>query len=165
MADGYFDAPIFIKEKHEATVDTLKTPFFYNDGGRPAYVKALPNDVTPLVPTTTDPNVAIGSEYVVSEVIGVKQTPPYGVETQLGFIAKKVLFEPMWATRDVAAAFGITLVEKGQGVRLSSPVVELSQIEYEYGVFAGHWSPYQGTGNKLLTVECTDLEHHNFPHI
>lgn len=165
MTKGYFDAPAFIIEKNETVIDTSKTPFFYNDEGYPTYVKELPSGVTPLVPATTDPGVAIGREYVVSEVIGVKQTPPYGVETQLGFIADEVVFEPMWATRDVAAAFGITLVEKGQVVLLSSPVVELAQIEYEYGVFAGHWSPYQNTGNRLLTVVCTDLEHHNFPHI
>jgi hypothetical protein len=87
------------------------------------------------------------------------------VATQLGFIADEVVFEPMWATRDVAAAFGITLVEMGQGVRLSSPVKDLAQVDYEYGVFAGHSSPYQGTGRRLLTVVCTDLEHHDFPHV
>lgn len=162
---GYLDAPVFIKEKHEVTVDISKTPFLYNKKGSPTYVKKPPKGVTPLVPAPTDPNVAIGREYVVSEVVGVKKTPPYGVETQLGFIADEVVFEPMWATRDVAAAFGITLVEPGQVVPLSSPVVKLSQIEYEYGVFAGHWSPYQNTGNQLLTVVCTDLEHHNFPHV
>jgi hypothetical protein len=165
MADGHFVPPVFIKEIREETVDISKTPFFYNDNGHPTYRKELPHGVTPLVPAATDPNVAIGREHVVSGVIGVKPTPPYGVETQLGFIADEVVFEPMWATRDIAAAFGITLVEKGQAVPLSSPVVELSQIEYEYGVFAGHWSPYQNTGNKLLTVVCTDLEHHDFPHI
>lgn len=165
MTNGYFDAPVFINEKHETAIDLSKTPFFYNDGGHPSYVKALPKGVTPLVPATTDPAVAIGREHVVSGVIGVKQTPPYGVETQLGFIAEEVAYEPLWVTRDVAAAFGITLVEQGQGVPLSSPVMTLSQIEYEYGVFAGHWSPYQDTGNKLLTVVCTDLEHHDFPHI
>ena len=165
MTNECFDTPVFINEKHETTIDISKTPFFYNDGGHPTYVKALPSGVTPLVPAKTDPNVAIGREYVVSEVIGVKQTPPYGVETQLGFIADEVVYEPMWATRDVAAAFGITLAEPGQAVPLSSPVKKLSQIEYEYGVFAGHWSPYQDTGNKLLTVVCTDLEHHDFPHV
>ena len=71
----------------------------------------------------------------------------------------------MWATREVAAAFGITLVEKGQTVALSNPVAKLSQVEYEYSGYAGHWSPYQGTGNRLLTMVCTDLEHHDFPHI
>lgn len=165
MEKGYLDAPLFIKEKHEAAVDVSKTPFFFNDAGHPTYVKELPSGVAPLTPAATDPQVAMGREYVVSEVIGVKQTPLYGVENQLGFIADEVVYEPMWATRDVAAAFGITLVEMGQGVPLSSPVVELSQIEYEYGVFAGHWSPYQGTGNKLLSVVCTDLEHHDFPHV
>lgn len=165
MTQGYFDPPVFIKELHETAVDISQTPYFYNDDGRPTYHKAPPHGVRPLVPATTDPRVAIGREYVVSEVIGVKQTPPWGVETQLGFIADEVVFEPMWATRDVAAAFGITLVEKGQCVPLSCPVPELALIEYEYGVFAGHWSPYQGTGNALLTVVCTDLEHHDFPHI
>jgi len=165
MPTGYLDPPVFIIEKHETAINISQTPFFYNDNGHPTYVKELPSGVTPLVPAPTDPRVAIGSEYVVSEVIGVKQNAPYGVETQLGFVADKVVFDPMWATRDVAAAFGITLVEQGQAVPLSCPVKELSQIEYEYGVFAGHWSPYQNTGNKLLTVVCTDLEHHDFPHI
>lgn len=165
MTQGYFDPPVFIKEQHETPVDISQTPYFYNDDGRPTYHQEPPPGVRPMAPAPTDPRVAIGREYVVSEVIGVKQTPPWGVETQLGFIADEVVFEPMWATRDVAAAFGITLVEKGQCVPLSCPVPELAQIEYEYGVFAGHWSPYQGTGNALLTVVCTDLEHHDFPHI
>ena len=121
MPEGHFDAPVFIKEQQETTVDISETPYFYNDEGRPTYVKELPNGVTPLVPAATDPNVAIGREYVVSEVIGVKPTPPYGVETQLGFIADDVVYEPMWATRDVAAAFGITLVEKGQAVHPAYP--------------------------------------------
>lgn len=165
MTKGYLDAPVFEIEKHEKSIDIFKTPFFYNHGGNPTYVKELPSGATLLAPAPTDPHVAIGREYVVSEVIGVKPTPPWGIETQLGFIADEVVFEPMWATRDVAAAFGITLVEKGQAVPLSCPVANLSQIEYEYGVFAGHWSPYQNTGNKLLTVVCTDLEHHDFPHV
>ena len=165
MTKGYFDAPVFEIEKCEIDVDISTTPFFFNDNGNPAYLKVPPQGVTPLVPAPTNPNVAIGREYVVSGVIGVKPTPPYGIETELGFIANEVVYEPMWATRDVAAAFGITLVEKGQAVALSSPVAKLSQVEYEYGVYAGHWSPYQGTGNQLLTVVCTDLEHHDFPHI
>ncbi|MDR3429583.1 hypothetical protein [Silvimonas sp.] len=165
MAEGHFDAPVFIKELYETTVNITDTPFFYNDGGQPVYLNALPAGVTPLEPATTNPAVAIGNEYIVAEVMAIKPTPPYGVETQLGFIAKEVVYEPMWATRDIAAAFGITLVEPGQGVPLSSPVHTLSQVEYEYGVFAGHWSPYQNTGNNLLTVVCTDLEHHDFPHV
>lgn len=165
MTGEYFDAPVFEIEMGKVSVDIIKTPFFYNDDGQPRYLGELPNGKTPLVPATTDPDVAMGREYVVSEVIDLEKPAADGNQTQLGFIADEVVFEPMWATRDVAAAFGITLVEAGQGVPLTSPVQNLSQIEFEYGVFAGHWSPYQNTGNKLLTVVCTDLEHHNFPHV
>ncbi|MDE2306820.1 MAG: hypothetical protein KGJ97_00860 [Xanthomonadaceae bacterium] len=165
MPEDHLNPPVFEISKFSQDVSLAKTPYFYNDNGNPAYLAELPEGVTPLVPAATNPLIAIGREYVVSEVIGVKQTPPYGVETQLGFVAGKAAYEPLWATRDVAAAFGITLVEKGQGVRLSSPVERLSQVEYEYGVFAGHWSPYQNTGNRLLSVVCTDLEHHDFPHV
>lgn len=165
MSDLIFATPVFIKELHRQTVNTVKTPFFHNDGGTPTYLAEPPDGITPLVPPTTNPAVAIGNEYLVAEVLGVKNNAAYGVETQLGFAAAEVAFAPMWATRDIAAAFGITLVEQGQVVMLSSPVVTLDQIEYEYGVFAGHWSPYQDTGKQLLSVVCTDLEHHNFPHV
>ena len=165
MPDTQFDAPLFIKEILETAVDTARTPFFFNDGGSPTYLTQPPAGVTPIEPAATNTALAMGNEYVVAQVLGVKPTPPYGIETQLGFAAPQVAFAPLWATREVAAAFGITLVEPGQGVRLSSPVTELQQIEYEYGVFAGHWSPYQGTGNTLLSVVCTDLEHHDFPHV
>lgn len=165
MPGTHLDAPLFIKEIRETTVDITKTPFFYNDGGAPTFVSTPPASITPLTPAETNPAIAMGKEYIVAEVLGVKPTPPYGIETQLGFAAQEVEFTPLWVTRDIAAAFGITLVEQGQAVRVSSPVVELQQIEYEYGVFAGHWSPYQDTGNTLLSVVCTDLEHHDFPHV
>lgn len=165
MPDNQFDAPLFIKEIFETAVDTANTPIFFNDGGSPVYLSQPPAGVTPIEPVATNPALAMGNEYAVAQVLGVKPTPPYGIETQLGFAATQVDFAPLWATRDVAAAFGITLVEPGQAVRLSSPVTGLHQIEYEYGVFAGHWSPYQGTGNTLLSVVCTDLEHHDFPHV
>jgi hypothetical protein len=165
LANGYLDAPLFEIEKGEMAVDISITPFFYNNNGNPTYVAELPHGVTPLTPAKTDPSVAMGREYAVSGVMGFKPTPPYGVETQLGFVGNEIVYEPLWATRDTAAAFGITLVEKGQAVELSSPVAALAQVEYEYGAFAGHWSPYQDTGNRLLTIVCTDLEHHDFPHI
>jgi len=165
LPDDYFDRPVFEIAKKEVEVDIAKTPWFYNADGRPTYVDALPAGVTPLEPAPTNPGVAMGSEHVVSEVIGIKQTPPYGIETELGFVAAEVTYEPLWATRAVAAAFGITLVEREQAVRLSSPVAKLSQVEYEYGVFAGHWSPYQEKDNRLVSRVITDLEHHDFPHV
>lgn len=165
VVDGRLDPPLFEVDKFSQQVSLGQTPFFYNDGGRPAYLASLPQGVEPLVPAATNPDRAVGREHLVSEVIGVKPTPPYGVETQLGFAADQAAYEPLWVTRDIAAAFGITLVKPGEAVRLSSPVETLSQVEYEYGVFAGHWSPYQGTANKVLSVVCTDLEHHDFPHV
>ncbi|MES2125911.1 MAG: hypothetical protein V4463_01445 [Pseudomonadota bacterium] len=165
MLGTHFDAPLFIKELHEASVDLARTPFFYNDGGVPTYVSVLPAGVEPLAPAPTNPAVAMGKEYVVADILGVVPTPPWGIQTQLGFAAEEVVFAPMMATRDVAAAFGITLVEPGQAVQLSSPVSPLQQIDYEYGVFAGHWSPYQEAGNAMISVVVTDLEHHDFPHV
>lgn len=166
MVKGYLDPPLFEVEKFSQPVSLAQTPFLYNDGGQPTFLSSPPQGVAPLEPAATNPDMAIGRGHVVSEVIGVKQTPPYGVETQLGFVTTgNVSYEPLWVTRDIAAAFGITLVKPGEAVRMSSPVQELSQVEYEYGVFAGHWSPYQGTGNRLLSVVCTDLEHHDFPHV
>ncbi len=163
--DSPFATPVFINEIIDQPVDISATPYFYNDGGQPTYLAAPPAGVTPITPAATDPALAMGNEYIVPEIAGVKQTPPYGVETQLGLVAEDVEYLPLWATPMTAAAFGITLVEKGQCVALQSPVKQLHQVEYEYGVWAGHWSPYQGTGNALLTVVCTDLEHHDFPHV
>ena len=160
----HLDAPLLINEIREQAVNISKTPFFYNDGGVPTYLAALPHRAKLLPDLVVNPNMAIGNEYVVSGILGVKHLKT-GVEAELGFLAEYLVFEPMWVTPAIAAAFGIMLVEPGQAVRMNSPVVELSQVECEYGVFAGHWSPYQDTGSKLLSVVCTDLEHHNFPHV
>lgn len=40
MTQGYFDAPLFIREQNEAAVDITKTPFFYNDDGRPTFAES-----------------------------------------------------------------------------------------------------------------------------
>jgi hypothetical protein len=165
MPGTHLDAPLFIRDVSEIQVDTAATPFFYNDGGTPVYLNKPPEGLTPLTPAATDPALAMGNEYAVAGTLGVKPTPPWGVETQLGFACGQVEYAPLWATREVAAAFGITLVAPGQVVQVSSPVAALQYVEYEYGVFAGHWSPYQGTGDALLSVVCTDLEHHDFPHV
>jgi hypothetical protein len=167
MPTPYFERPVFEIPKAHEPVDITKTPFCYIKSGRPNYAKKLPKDVKLLETAPTDPAVGMGREYVVPEVTGVKKMPPWGIETELGFIANEnqVVYEPMWATPAVAAAFGITLVGEGQAVRLSCPVANLSQVEYEYGVFAGHWSPYQEKGSRLISFVITDLEHHDFPHI
>lgn len=165
MVQGRLDPPLFEVDRFSQPVSIVRTPYFYNDGGRPVYLAQPPAGVVPLEPVATDPDIAIGHEHLVAEVIGVKPTPPYGVETQLGIVGGDVTYQPLWATPDIAAAFGITVVKPGQAVRLESPVQDLANVEYEYGVFAGHWSPYQGTGNRVLSMVCTDLEHHDFPHV
>lgn len=83
MPDTQFDAPLFIKEILETAVDTARTPFFFNDGGSPTYLTQPPAGVTPIEPAATNPALAMGNEYVVAQVLGVKPTPPYGIETQL----------------------------------------------------------------------------------
>ncbi|WP_047396814.1 hypothetical protein [Chitinibacter sp. ZOR0017] len=165
MAEPRFDTPVFIVEKQSTPVDLSATPFFYNAAGQPSYVASLPAGVTPLSPVATDPALAVGHEYLVREVVGVKPNAPYGIETQLGMQGERITYEPLWVSRSIAAAFGITLIAPGEAIQIASPVPTLAHIEYEYGVFAGHWSPYQGTGNQLLTEACTDLEHHDFPHV
>jgi hypothetical protein len=164
---NYFDAPLFIVDHDIAKVDIQETPFFYNDQGKPAYLKTLPEFAIPLQPAIPDPQIAIGKEYVVAKVIETVRKE-YGKQTQLDFVGEQIEYDAFWVTRDIAAAFGMTLVEPCQAVKILIPETStLYQIQYEYGVYAGHWSPYQGKeGNhELLTMVCTDLECHDFPHI
>jgi hypothetical protein len=165
LSTTYLDAPFFEGSSNELPVDISATPFFYNNNGIPTYLATPPSGVTPLTPAKTDPSIAIGYEHDVSGTIDFERDGKWGEQTELGFDGREIAYEPMWATRERAAAFGITLVEPGQAVELASPVEQITQVEYEYGAFAGHWSPYQKTGNRLLTIVCTDLEHHDFPHI
>ena len=166
MPDDFFKPPIFIEENGTPLdVDLGATPYFHNDGGQPAYAAAVPNGVTLLPTAPVDEGRAFGREYRVPKVAGVKPQPGYGTEIQLDFDGEAIVYEPMWATRETARAFGITLVGPGEAVRLECPHPELQQIEYDYGVFAGHYSPYQETETALIPLVITDLEHHEFPHI
>src|SRR5262245_57929078 len=119
MPDTYLDAPFFEGSSNEITVDITATPFFYNKDGNPTYVATLPGGITPLTPAKTDPSLAIGYEHDVSGVIDFKKDGKWGEQTQLGFEGREIAYEPMWATRERAAAFGITLVEPGQAVQLA----------------------------------------------
>ena len=165
MVRGHFRAPILEIEKGSESISLDATPWFFNDNGVPRYLSEPPPHALRIEVAPTDPDVAMGREYVVSEILSRKPDAPYGTETQLGILADRVTYEPMWATHAVVAAFGITLVKPGQAVLLESPVSQLAQNEYEYGVFAGHWSPYQNTGDRLLSIVISDLEHHDFPHV
>lgn len=105
------NAPVFIKDILEIPVDISATPYFYNDGGTPAYLAAPPAGITPLPVAPTNPAMAMGNEYIVSGVAGVKPTPPWGIETELAFVADEVHYLPLWATPAIAAAFGAVMTQ------------------------------------------------------
>ena len=165
MIEGHLDAPLFEVTKNSQPVSLADTPWLYLDGGTPRYLASPPAGAKTIEPAATDPDRAIGAEHVVPDILSVTPNGSYGTETQLALMAQAVSYEPMWATRTTAAAFGITLVKPGEAVRIEGPSAGIAVNEYEYGVFAGHWSPYQNTGNRLLTRVITDLEHHDFPHV
>lgn len=165
MTQEYFDAPLFIRECERTEVNLSQTPFFCNIGERPVYVKKLPDDIKEVKPATGKLADRLGTKYQVSAKECRCLPSDYGEQTRLELVADTVVYKAMRATAESAAAFGMVLVERGQGIRVSSPVPKLSQIDYEYGMYAGHRSPYRGTGYSLLNRVCTDLECHGFPHV
>ena len=165
MTQEYFDATLLIREGRKTEVDLSRTPFFCNSNGLPAYVDTLPKGVDPLEFPKRASRQHIGREYAVSAMRTKRPASEYGEKTHLTIEASEVTYEPMRATSKTAAAFGMLLVEPGQYVRMSSPVAQLQQVDFDYGMFAGHWSPYLDDGHRLLGKVCTDLEHHDFPHV
>lgn len=134
-------------------MDLWDTPFLCNIGGRPVYAQTLPTNVVPLEPANSDPGVAVGREYKVRAMPPQRPDPDHGEQTQLEFAASEVVYEPMWATRAAAAAFGMTLVEKGQGIRVSSPVRRLAHSTMSTAclpgtgvAIPGHGIPSAGRG-------------------
>lgn len=165
MAQEFFDPVLFIEEGEPTVVDLSQTPFFCNIDGYPDYCAEPPAGLELLEPAVSNPEVAIGNEYHVLSATTTHPDPQYGNQTRLEFQADKVEYKALAATHATAAAFGMTLIEAGQGIRIASPQSRLSLVDYEYGMFAGHRSPYEGTGYRLLGKVCTDLEHHDFPHV
>ncbi len=53
---------------------------------------------------------------------------------------------PLVATKETAAAFGITLVQAGEAIQIHSNQKRLSEIHYEYGMMAGHCFAYLDGG-------------------
>ena len=164
MAQEFFDPVLFIKEDAAAVVDLSQTPFFCNVDGYPSYC-ATPGDLELLETAASNPDVVLGKEYDVLSAVTSYPQPQYGNQTRMEFRAHTVEYEAVEATPQAAAAFGMTLVAPGQAIRVASPQPHLALVDYEYGMFAGHQSPYQGTGSRLLGTVCTDLEHHDFPHV
>lgn len=156
---------MFIVSGNETTVDLEQTPFLCNVAGLPHYYAQPPAGLKLLEAAALDPEIELGNAYKVRPDPTTSPDPQYGDRTRLEFQGSQVEYTALRASREVAAAFGMTLVKPGQGVRISSPHPVLKQIDYEYGMFAGHRSPYEGTGFRMLGKVCTDLEYHNFPHV
>jgi hypothetical protein len=64
MDQRNFEAPLFERSLPLGDVVITTTPFFYNDAGKPRYVREdeLPSGLIPLTPAKTDCSVAIGFE-------------------------------------------------------------------------------------------------------
>ena len=178
-----FAETLLIQDGPAMGVDPLKTPYFCNIGGKPVYFETLPIGTVELHPASSDPGISLGNEYkVTTDKDPVIVEPAFGEKTELTFSASQVEYKPMWVTAENVAAFGMTLVKRGQGIRIGigidNPMKHpLEQVDYEYGMFAGHWSPYRepntekkmdGTTDDvryLLGSVGTDLECHDFPHV
>ena len=166
---GYFDPPLIELSLDEQQVDLADTPYFYNDNGTTTYVKTLPDSAIfrseeALIDASSE-NAGFGNEYFISKIANVKDKPPYGIETEFSFDDQNLEYQPLWVTQEIINAFGMYLVDKNRAIKVSSPINQLSQVQLQYGAFAGHWSPYLNIGNELLTYISMDLEHHDFPHI
>ena len=145
-----FAETLLIQDGPAIGVDPLKTPYFCNIGGKPVYFETLPIGTVELHPASSDPGISLGNEYkVTTDKDPVIVEPAFGQKTELTFNASQVEYKPMWVTAENVAAFGMTLVKRGQGIRIGigigidNPMEHpLEQVDYEYGMFAGHWSPY-----------------------
>ncbi|MDR0259995.1 MAG: hypothetical protein LBI76_09310 [Comamonas sp.] len=172
MSQTFFDPPLFIREQDGTPVDTQTTPYVCNIKGRPQFTAQIPTGIVELQPVpgrplSDDPALSLGHGYQVSSTQTTIPDPLYGEQTKMEFVATEVVYEPLPATREVAAAFGITLIEPGQGLRMQSPIRVLDDTPFEYGMFAGHQCPYLPKAERfqLQPTVCTDLEHHDFPHV
>ena len=164
MPATHFDPPLLIQALQSTPIALDQTPYFYNNKGQPCYVRTLPLEGQLLQPQANNPRLKAGCAYSVRGIRS-SSTSELGTTIELDIDGSALAYEPLWLTPESAAAFGMTAVAPGQGLRIQSPTPLLQHMHYAYGVFAGHWSPYQGTGNQLLPITSTDLEHHAFPHI
>ncbi len=174
LREIYFEAPLLDREVTKRTINLANNPYLYNDAGTPTFVNTCPLNSLVLDGPANSGGERRGLEHHVLGVLETELDPQFGEQTQLHIEPKAnhfVEYQPLLATKNNAAAFGMVLVEPGEAIEIQSDVTELTLFQYEYGAFAGHWNPYRGlkqpntTGRQLLTYSCTDLEHHNFPHV
>ena len=164
MTMQVFNCVPFIGDGAETALDSRQFPYLFNDHGLAQPCAQVRGRLVSLNPE--NPTLSLGSRYA-----GITwkdrevptSTGAYWIK-QFDFRAREVRYEPLWATKETAQAFGMTLLTNGECLRFEYDQLILGQ--YTYGKWAGHQSPYLGPARQreLLTYNPTDLEYHNFPH-
>ena len=129
MTHAFFDPPVFIREIMKVSVNLRLTPCFALVGHYPVFLESLPTGFKELRTTQSQPDFMVGTPYRVSEVLPTQYKPGYGEQTQLKFAADLLTYPCLPATTETAAAFGMVLVEPGQGIHVDSPVLDLDQVD------------------------------------
>lgn len=161
----FFNNVSFIEDGPQEPLDTRNFPFIYNDHGLLIPSAEARGERIGLSPIK--PEQALGHKYEgIGRTTREVQTSgsPYEI-TEFDFHAKEVYYKPLWATKETAQAFGMTLLRSGECIRFEYEQLMLAQ--YTYGKWAGHQSPYLGPARQreLLTYNPTDLEFHDFAHV
>lgn len=158
MKISFFDPVLFAIDGDEVPLDTAASPYLFNYQGHTYNVREPQGTLIELSPER--PDVSMGRRYEAIEI----GTGPYDA-IEFDFRADPVTYEPLWATKETAQAFGMTLLQSGESIRFVYS--ELVKAQYTYSVFAGHQSPYLGSSRsrELLSVNATDLEYHGFAHV
>jgi hypothetical protein len=165
LTSSDFDPVLFIQDGIPVPIDTKTYPYVYNSHGHTYHLSEPKGTLIKVAPD--DPSLSLGNRYAV---VSAKQrtigtgTSAYEI-TEFDFGVSEVVYEPLWATKETARAFGMTLIEHQESMRLVFD--GLVSCDYVYGAFAGYQSPYIGSDRRreLLTVNATDLEYHAFPHV
>ncbi|MCP1452710.1 MULTISPECIES: hypothetical protein [Pseudomonas] len=159
-----FNSVPFIGDGVETALDPRRFPYLFNDHGLAQPSVQVRGNLIPLSPE--NPSLSLGTRY--SGISWRDREVPtnsgsYWIKT-FDFHASEVHYAPIWATRETAQAFGMTLLGNGECLRFEYDQLILGQ--YTYGKWAGHQSPYLGPARQreLLTYNPTDLEYHDFPH-
>jgi hypothetical protein len=164
-ASPFFNPVLFIRDGEPTPLNTRQNPYLYNDNGHGYHLPAPRG--TLIQPAEELPDASMGKCY--SGIRSWKkpietETGSYEI-TAFDFGVEEVHYEPLWATRETAQAFGMTLVKNHESMELVFD--GLMTCEYTYGAFAAYQSPYieMKRRRELLTVNATDLEYHAFPHV
>jgi hypothetical protein len=156
-----FNDVLFILDGKEVDIDP-NCRYVYNDNGHTEHLLDPKGTLIPVTPE--DGSLSQGQLYG-----GITWT-----EKEIGYTLVEfdfhppsgtVSYQPIWADTKTCQAFGITLLRPGQC--LPFQYSGMVKTPYTYGVYAGYQSPYIGSDRdrELLTINATDLEYHDFPHI